>query len=201
MPQERIAVALAPDNLGAYRGPGMSSATEYFYKYLRWHSGYTHVGEVEREPGKITKRVLGFSRTRDDDPDGDLKARFMTSQLKTNAPLQEIRSKVGEIRKYIVNSTVEIPQHDHRGPLHRFLESAMPFARRDRTEDIQKNFRMELDWEPDKETLQQAIDDWNRHEAGDNYWVGVKFKNDGRIHRFDEALGRSSVELTGGLGE
>ena len=125
MPQERIAVALAPDNLGAYRGPGMSSATEYFYKYLRWHSGYTHVGEVEREPGKITKRVLGFSRTRDDDPDGDLKARFMTSQLKTNAPLQEIRSKVGEIRKYIVNSTVEIPQHDHRGPLHRFLELSL----------------------------------------------------------------------------
>ncbi len=155
----------------------------------------------EQEAYFAVERVLGFSRTRDDDPDGELKARFVTSQLKTNAPLQEIRSKVGEIRKYIVNSTVEIPQHDHRGPLHRFLESAMPFARRDRTEDIQKNFRMELDWEPDKETLQQAIDDWNRHEAGDNYWVGVKFKNDGRIHRFDEALGRSSVELTGGLGE
>lgn len=74
----------------------------------------------------------------------------------------------------------------------------MPFARRDRTEDIQKNFRMELDWEPDEEALRQAINDWNQHESGDNYWVGVKFKNDGRIHRFDEALGRSSVELTGG---
>jgi hypothetical protein len=74
----------------------------------------------------------------------------------------------------------------------------MPFAKRDRTEDIQKNFRMELDWNPDEEALQRAIDDWNRQNAGDNYWVGVKFKNDGRIHRFDEAIGRSSVELTGG---
>ena len=73
----------------------------------------------------------------------------------------------------------------------------MPFAKRDRTQDIRKNFRMELDWEPDKEALQQAIEDWNQHDAGDNYWVGVKFKNDGRIHRFDEAVGRSSVELTG----
>ncbi|WP_119068725.1 hypothetical protein [Rubrobacter indicoceani] len=198
MPEEGIAVALAPDNLGAYRGPGMSSATEYFYNYLRWHSGYARVREVERDPGQITKRLHGFSRTIDDDPDGELKARFKTSQLKTTAPLQEIRNKVGEIRKYIVNSTVEIPRHDHRGALHRFLDSVMPFARRDCTEDIQKNFRMELDWEPDEQALQQAINDWNQHEAGDNYWVGVKFKNDGRIHRFDEAVGRSSVELTDG---
>ena len=197
MPEEKIAVALAPDNLGAYRGPGMSSAAEYFYNYLRWHSGYTHVGEIEREPGEITKRVYGFSRTRDDGPDRGLKARFVTSELKTDAPLQEIRNKVGKIRKYVVNSTVEVPRHDHRGSLHEFLDSAMPFANRDRTEDIRKNFRMELDWEPDKEALQHAIDDWNRHDAGDNYWVGVKFKNDGRIHRFDEAVGRSSVELAG----
>lgn len=195
MPQEQIAVALAPDNLGAYRGPGMNSATEYFYNYLRWHSGYTHVREVERKPGKITKHVLGFSRTRNDDPDDELKARFVTSQLKTSAPLQEIRNKVEDIRKYIVNSTVEVPRHDHRGPLHRFLDAAMPFAKRDSTEDIQKNFRMEIDWDPDEEALQQAIDNWNQHEAGDNYWVGVKFKNDGRIYRFDEAIGRSSVKL------
>lgn len=176
----------------------MSSATEYFYNYLRWHSGYAHVKRTERETGKITKHILGFSPTIDDDPDGGLKARFAASQLKTNAPLQEIRNKVGGIRKYVVNSSVEVPQPDHRGPLHRFLESAMPFARRDHTEDIQKSFRMEIDWEPDEEALRQAIDDWNQHESGDNYWVGVKFKNDGRIHRFDEALGRSSVELTGG---
>lgn len=198
MPYENVAIALAPDNLGAFRGPGMSSATEYFYNYLRWHSGYAHVREVEREPGKITKRILGYCRSGDDDPDGSLKARFATSRLKTTAPLQEIRNKVEEVHKYIVNSTVEVPRNDHRGPLHRFLKSAMPFVKRDRIEDIQKNVRMELDWKPDEEALQQAIDDWNRHEAGDNYWVGVKFKNDGRIHRFDEAIGRSSVDLVGG---
>jgi hypothetical protein len=196
MPTEKVAVALAPDNLGAYRGPGMGSAADYFYNYLRWHSSYARVAEVEREPGKIRKRLLGFSPTSHDDPDSELKARFMTSQLKTTASLQEINNKLGEIRKYIVNSTVEVPRQDHRGPLHRFLDSAMPYAKRDRTEDIHKSFRMELDWKPDKEALQQAIDDWNKHQFGDNYWVGVKFKNDGRIHRFDEAIGRSSVELT-----
>lgn len=196
MPQEKIAVALAPDNLGAYRGPGMSSATEYLYNYLRWHSEYVHVRGTERELGKITKHILGYSRSGDDDPDGELKARFKTSQLKTAAPLREIRNKVEEIKKYVVNSRVEVPRHDHRGSLHRFLDAAMPFAKRDSTEDIQKNFRMELDWEPDEEALQQAIDDWNQHDATDNYWVGVKFKNDGRIHRFDEAIGRSMVELS-----
>jgi len=175
----------------------MNSATAYFYNYLRWHSGYARVGEIERRSGEITKRVLGFSRTRNDDLDSELKARFATSQLKTNAPLQEIKNKAGKIRKYVVNSSVEVPRHDHRGSLHGFLESAMPFARRNRTEDIQKNFRMQLDWEPDEEALKQAIDDWNKHEAGDNYWVGVKFKNDDRIHRFDEAIGRSSGELSG----
>lgn len=197
MPDKSLVVALVPENLGAYRGAGMNSAAYYFYNYLRWHSSYVRVREIERERGKIDVRIRGYCRIDSEEVDGTLKPRFSTSQFKTSAPLREMKDRVQDIRKYIVNSSVEVPRPDHRGQLHQFLDSLMSFAKQDRTQDIQKTFRMELDWHPDREALQQAIDDWKRHEHGDNYWVGVKFKNDGRIHRFDEAVGRSSVELTG----
>jgi hypothetical protein len=166
--------------------------------------GYDRYGIFKEGESESHEMIVGYSPPDEDRIDRSIRPRFETTPLYAPGPLQEIVGRYDEIRKIVKSYTLTLPLGDNRSRIERALDLIMakPVAasrRGEHDETDRRMFRVETTWQPSREALIREIEEWETQDYADNYWVGVYFEGDNKIHRFDKEQGKMSIDLNGDL--
>lgn len=206
MPWRSLVVALSPEGFGGYRGSGIRQAREYFRRFLESHSPYALYLPASGSETESEEVFVGYCRPEEERADSSLNPRFETRPLYGRGPLQEILNRREEIRKIVKSYTITADLPERRSQIERALDLilAQPIDERRLEENSRidrRTFRVESTWRPSPNALIHEIEEWERRDHADNYYVGVYFDGDPKIRRFDKEQGKLSVELEENFGD
>ncbi len=195
MPAASVIAAIIPKG---FRGSGIPHARMYFQEYLETVSGYVRREVSPTDPSEY--RILGYNLPGQTEPIPNLVARFETATVKRPGGLEEVADRWQDIRKYVVNSSVDSPNPTHDPFLKRAVEALVKNRAEYPERGYSRTFRVERDWSPpSREEVVGVIRGWQEGEFEDNNWAGVKLRGEDRIYRFDEMVCRESVQTSAKL--
>lgn len=195
VPSKSLIVSLIPDNMRGHRSPGIVQARRYLKSYLKHKSPYAKSEIINEDLTVMEKKISGWSH--EEKTMENLYTRLSTKELKRRGNLNKVYEEYNNIYKIVSKTSLNFRIPRERSILFKTMKNVMGFNVTEKNND-QVNYRVELDWTPNREEISEIIGTWeNKINVKEvNYEVGVKFSGESdKIYWFSESRGRFELEI------